>query len=86
MSRREDEKTFTLTLLLDGGSGAMVSLVVAVVRVAVLMTDWLLAASIATIPNLYAVPLNSCVAEYGVAVSMVFTSVSAESAAAAGPR
>ena len=51
-SRRVDEKAFTLTLLLDGAAGAIVSLLALVVSVTVRIVDLLFAASIAMMPNL----------------------------------
>jgi hypothetical protein len=45
-----------LTLELDGAAGAVVSELDDVVKVVVVIGDMLLARSIATIPNLYAVP------------------------------
>jgi hypothetical protein len=57
MSIREEENTRNDTLAFDGGLGAVVSELAAVVTATVRMTDLLFAASIAMTPNTYAVPL-----------------------------
>ena len=57
-----------------------------VVSVTVRMTDLLFAASIAWMPNLYAVPLYKRVAEYDDVTSSEAINVSSELAAEAGPR
>ena len=55
-SIRDEENAVPLTLELDGAAGAVVSELDDVVKVVVVIGDMLLARSIATIPNLYAVP------------------------------
>jgi hypothetical protein len=54
---RDDKKARPETLELEGAVGAPVSLLSALVNVAVLIADALFAASITTMPNVHPVPL-----------------------------
>jgi hypothetical protein len=69
-----------------GAAGGVLSELFSVVSVTVRVTDLLFAASIAWMPNLYAVPLYKRVAEYDTAGSIDAIHVSSASAAVAGPR
>jgi hypothetical protein len=75
-----------LTLELDGAAGAVVSELDNVVKVVVVIGDMLLARSIATMPNLYAVPAYKAAALYDFTASVVAIRLSDEFCADAGPR
>jgi hypothetical protein len=61
-SIREEENALTLALELAGAAGAVVSVLALVVTRTVRIGERLFAASMATTPNLYAVPLCSLAA------------------------
>ena len=82
---RSSENTEAIGALVSA-SGGVVSELSCVVSVTVRMTDLLFAASIAWMPNLYAVPLYKRVAEYDDVTSIDAIKLSSASAAEAGPR
>jgi hypothetical protein len=82
---RSSENTEPVGRLL-GAAGGVVSELFSVVSVTVRITDLLFAASIAWMPNLYAVPLYKRVAEYDDVTSIDAIKLSSASAVEAGPR